>query len=306
VYYREYKIEINYTKNINNIYYLKVVCNYQLLSSMSIIGTNEPSIFIPHVFSNTSERVEDVFVELFGRSTIDRVDIVRHTDDVCRAYVHFTCWPTTPEGRKLREKLISGETVKVVYSEPRFWKCVASTINKPRQEQSSVPRGPYIEVDDMIVKCIDSRGGGGRMHPQHQQHQRTHTNPNQRTHTNPNQRTHSHPQQHHHHQYQSSHMYNNDGNDGNGGGYVHHHMDSSRSAGAPMRRVPFHSGGGYQEQPQHGQQQRRHQIKPAKNFKNKKWVRSDGEDTQTGECVVNDSIESNAIVVRDVESSNDE
>lgn len=212
---------------------------------MSIIAVNEPSIFIPHVFSNTSDSVESVFVELFGRSSIDRVDIVRHSEDVSRAYVHFTSWPNTPQGRKLREKLLSGETVKVVYSEPRFWKCVASKISKPqpREEQGgSFFRGPYIEVDDMMVKCVSKdESRGGRTHYQQERHY------NER--------------QHHHHNQCGRASYSDNRN-------------------APMRRVPFHSGGGYQEQP-HNQHhtQRRHQIKPAKHFKNKQWIRKEeGED----------------------------
>jgi hypothetical protein len=234
---------------------------------MSIIGINEPSIFIPHVFSNTSDQVEDVFVTLFGRTNIDRVDIVRHSEDVCRAYVHFTSWPNTPEGRKLREKLLSGETVKVVYSEPRFWKCVASNVSKPRQEQST-PRGPYIEVDDMMVNCVDPRSV--RTHsqqPRHQQHQRTHN------------QYQSSPQHHHQH-HQNQYTYESDRVYGG-----KQHFDNRN---APMRRVAFHSGGGYQEQPP--REQRRHQIKPAKNFKNKKWVRSDidGEDKQEGTVTQSD------------------
>lgn len=227
---------------------------------MSIISVNEPSIFIPHVFSNTSDSVESVFVELFGRSSIDRVDIVRHSEDVCRAYVHFTSWPNTAQGRKLREKLLSGETVKVVYSEPRFWKCVASKISKPqpREEQGGgFFRGPYIEVDDMMVKCVskdESRGGGGRthQHPRHQ-HQQEHQYPR-----------HYQQDQHQQQQYQGG------------------RPSYSDNRNVPMRRVAFHSGGGYQEQPHHIQEQhtqRRHQIKPAKHFKNKQWVRKeDSED----------------------------
>lgn len=206
---------------------------------MSIIAVNEPSIFIPHVFSNTSDSVEGVFVALFGRSSIDRVDIVRHSEDVCRAYVHFTSWPNTAQGRKLREKLLSGETVKVVYSEPRFWKCVASKINKPQPREEAVGffRGPYIEVDDMMVKCVSkdeprNRGSG---------HRRDYDNTRQS-----------------------------------------HYSDNRPPV--PMRRVPFHSGGGYQEQSVSRVQEhshvapRRHQIKPAKNFKNKQWIRKENDD----------------------------
>jgi hypothetical protein len=38
--------------------------------------------------------------------------------------------------RDTRQKLMNGEEIKVVYDEPWFWKCVASTIEKPENRYS--------------------------------------------------------------------------------------------------------------------------------------------------------------------------
>jgi hypothetical protein len=38
--------------------------------------------------------------------------------------------------RDTRQKLLDGEEIKVVYDEPWFWKCVASTIEKPENRYS--------------------------------------------------------------------------------------------------------------------------------------------------------------------------
>ena len=125
----------------------------------SIIAKNEPSIFISHVFPNKADKVETVFLELFG-SCIDKVDIVKHKnstgEDICRAYVHFKWWPSTPEACTLREKLLKGDSIKVVYEEPWFWKCVASKLNgtKGTSGNTSARNGPYIEVGDEHINRV--------------------------------------------------------------------------------------------------------------------------------------------------------
>lgn len=97
----------------------------------STIAINEPSIFISHVFPNKADLVYDTFAELFGAEYVDDVDVVKHDfngQEICRVYVHFKKWPTTPEFQRLRYRLINGDTVKIVYDEPWYWKCVASKL----------------------------------------------------------------------------------------------------------------------------------------------------------------------------------
>lgn len=103
-----------------------------LFNKMSpTIAINEPSIFISHVFPNKAEMVYETFAELFGEEYIDDVDVVTHElngQEICRVYVHFKKWPSTPKFQRLRDRLMSGETVKIIYEEPWFWKCVASKL----------------------------------------------------------------------------------------------------------------------------------------------------------------------------------
>lgn len=124
----------------------------------STIAINEPSIFIPHIFPNVSDRVEEVFVDLFGTKHIDRVDIITHSTsdgDICRAYVHFKSWPSTVEARNMRRSLINGECIKVTYDEPWFWKCVISKL--PKQKPATLSPSPRITVcDDKKVKTTSS------------------------------------------------------------------------------------------------------------------------------------------------------
>ena len=113
----------------------------------------EPSICIPRTLNNvTRQQVKEVFETVIGRGTIDRVDIVvsRQNDSqpFCRIFVHFRYWPNTPEIMAIRKRLIDGDTVKVVYDNPWFWKCSASRVDKPVNNRPRM--APYIEVDSDV------------------------------------------------------------------------------------------------------------------------------------------------------------
>ena len=53
--------------------------------------------------------------------------------------------------RGTRDKLLSGEDVKIVYDEPWFWKCTMSTMDKPADRtQRSAPR-PRIDLGEGVT-----------------------------------------------------------------------------------------------------------------------------------------------------------
>jgi hypothetical protein len=100
------------------------------------LAVNEPSICIPRVFANLDKkRVYNVFAELFGAEFIDRVDLIQkeapNGDAFKRAFVHFKRWPNTTQAKHVRQKLMDGDEVKIVYDAPWFWKCSASRVPKP-------------------------------------------------------------------------------------------------------------------------------------------------------------------------------
>lgn len=119
--------------------------------------TTEPSIYIHRVFHTvTQKRVFDVFADLFGYEAIDRVDMVNKFapsgEEYKRVFVHFRNWPNTTESRIVRDRLISGEKVKIVYDEPWFWLCAASNLPRPDininiNNTSDVSRRPYIDMN---------------------------------------------------------------------------------------------------------------------------------------------------------------
>ena len=120
----------------------------------------EPSICIPRTLNKlTWYEVKTVFEGLFGRGTVERVDIVRDRHDeqspFCKIFVHMRYWPLNNlEVAEIRDKLIAGEQIKVVYDQPWFWKCSASRTAKP---QRNLPKTtPYVEFANVQSTPLSS------------------------------------------------------------------------------------------------------------------------------------------------------
>jgi hypothetical protein len=56
---------------------------------------------------------------------------------------------TDPKVAAVRETLISGGEIKVVYNHPWFWKCCASRVAKP-EKKKRVSSDPYIMTDTAV------------------------------------------------------------------------------------------------------------------------------------------------------------
>lgn len=109
-----------------------------------------PSICIPRTFSNiTWLQVKTVFEKLFGAGTIDRVDVARKTTHDGNTFncmfIHFTAWPESAEIQEVRQKLLAGKTIKIVYDDPWYWKCSMSRL--PRPEKRYLSKRAFIVRD---------------------------------------------------------------------------------------------------------------------------------------------------------------
>jgi hypothetical protein len=127
------------------------------MSSVQTISASSPSICIPRVFDNiTRDFIGKTFDELLDGSYVDSIDMVNKTDDkgakFKRVYIHFRSWPTrNRQIVEVREKLLAGGEVKVMYDDPWFWKCSASKSERPgaREERARQERrAPFIINDD--------------------------------------------------------------------------------------------------------------------------------------------------------------
>lgn len=104
----------------------------------SIMQTSTlPSICIPRVFANiTRKDVADAFERVLGRNCIDRIDMIykrEGLDGYQRVFVHFKNINASENYNIMAKRLSSGQDVKVVYSEPWFWKCSVSRVPKPKR-----------------------------------------------------------------------------------------------------------------------------------------------------------------------------
>ena len=112
---------------------------------------SEPSICIPRVFKSVPrDDIASVFEKL-NLGAVDRIDMVAkinaHGESYNKVFVHFKQWNQTPDAQAARAKLLQGEEIKVVYSEPWFWKCSASRVDKPTFRDYSAPP-PRIDLSD--------------------------------------------------------------------------------------------------------------------------------------------------------------
>ena len=119
---------------------------------------SNPSICIPRTFPNIGwQQVKAVFEELFGKGNIERVDVVKKTTNSGLPYncmfVHFNQWSDDEHIQTIRQTILAGKTIKIVYDDPWYWKCSMSRV--PRPEKRFTTKKPYIQTDDEVVKPLE-------------------------------------------------------------------------------------------------------------------------------------------------------
>ena len=124
---------------------------------------SEPSLCIPRVFMNINEaRIRRVFGEL-GLGDIKRLDVIPIKSDkgpkFNRIFVHFERWNTSEAATAVRDRLLSGKEIKIIYDEPWFWKVSAyrplppNRANNPMQQQRQPKRATIqLDCDDAVTR----------------------------------------------------------------------------------------------------------------------------------------------------------
>jgi len=134
------------------------------MTSSPTYDASYPSICIPRTFSTIGwQQVKTVFEVLFGIGSIERVDVVRKTaKDGCKfncMFVHFVEWAADEVSQDVRQKLIDGKTIKIVYDEPWYWKCSMSRIRRP--EKRYIDNKPYIASAGGTARARASASASG-------------------------------------------------------------------------------------------------------------------------------------------------
>ena len=108
-----------------------------------MISNCEPSICIPRTVNNiTQETIKNIFESIFGNDSVERIDIINensYTSKFCKIFVHFKYWSNEINVDVIRQRLICGDNIKIVYSAPSFWKCSASRTPKPYRRIALTP-----------------------------------------------------------------------------------------------------------------------------------------------------------------------
>jgi hypothetical protein len=104
-----------------------------------------PSICIPRAKMIQSCEVKTILEKLFGKATIDRVDVVPCKDipEYCKIFIHMKYWPEDNNTANLRNRLVNGNCINVVYlnrslkddvsyKNHLLWKCFMSRLPKPK------------------------------------------------------------------------------------------------------------------------------------------------------------------------------
>jgi hypothetical protein len=124
--------------------------------SASINKIVTPSICIPWMFSTISlGQIQAVFEDLnFG--DIEKIDIIKKEDRNGRNYqtvfVHLAWAVDNSHVSRVRDILLAGDEVPIVYDDPWFWKIRASNSSRPehkthRPTPSTTPTAPYINFE---------------------------------------------------------------------------------------------------------------------------------------------------------------
>ena len=125
---------------------------FSQMSRMIDLPPYEPSICIPRVEDNVSGTdIRRVFERLLGNDAVDSVDLVPWREDTRgrrRAFIHLSVWPDTPVGTLMRQRFMDNQEVKVVHSDPWFWRCSKSRVPRPQPR----PRGPAPELAALVAE----------------------------------------------------------------------------------------------------------------------------------------------------------
>ena len=94
---------------------------------------DETSICIPRVFKHiSSDFISDIFQQKLKLGHIKRIDIISNNTNTQfkKVFIHFEYWHNNEYANSIKNKLIQGTILKIVYDSPWFWKCALNKNKK--------------------------------------------------------------------------------------------------------------------------------------------------------------------------------
>ena len=95
-----------------------------------------PSICIPSMYKSISQsKIKQVFNNL-KLGPINYIDI-HWGPDFKRVCIYFKYWNSSSFAKEIRNKLLAGGEIKVIYDNPWFWKCHINQNDSPTETSNS-------------------------------------------------------------------------------------------------------------------------------------------------------------------------
>lgn len=102
-------------------------------NTLNNLGINKPcftpSLCIPRLFNNVTEETIRITMNNLQLGVLHKIDITnkinKYGDNYKMAFIHFKKWNIDERTNSIRENLINGKEVKIIYDDPWFWKVSA-------------------------------------------------------------------------------------------------------------------------------------------------------------------------------------
>lgn len=128
-----------------------------MFESLCNLPESFPSLCIPRVFNNITEgKIRHVFnVICFGK--ISYIDIREYKNEkgegFKRVFVHFEKWASDENTQAVRNKLVTGNDIKIVYDNPWFWKISASKCDPSKKKENKTTTTKQLTKPLLKVKA---------------------------------------------------------------------------------------------------------------------------------------------------------
>ena len=116
------------------------------------MSTAAISLCIPRVFNNITEaKVRNVFNKI-NVGNIYSIDFIQQTNkkgkQVKRVFIHFDYWYYNERSQYMREQLLSGKEIKIVYDDPWFWNV---SIKRSTNVRTNKPLAPTTNIAPGLI-----------------------------------------------------------------------------------------------------------------------------------------------------------
>lgn len=119
-------------------------------SDLKTMSTDVPVLCIPRVRTDIStSRIRKIISDL-KIGELERIDVVSKTtlkgEQWNRVFIHYRSWNDSENANIVRERILNGKDIKIIYDEPWFWKI--SAYREPNRKTILQTQNSNSELED--------------------------------------------------------------------------------------------------------------------------------------------------------------